>query len=105
VNHTEWTEVRGDQTIDARFRMHIERLTPERRVPVTLDVVCGAGKKTRSRRRQEDTWFIPDLLGWRRVISPAPRLHLAAALGDFNVDIPFEHAAAWRLILVMRRDG
>jgi hypothetical protein len=32
-----------------------------------------------------------------------PEFTLAATLGDFNVDVPFEHAAAWRLILALRR--
>ena len=34
VHHTEWTEVRGDTTVDARFRMHIDRITADRLVPV-----------------------------------------------------------------------
>lgn len=110
VHHTEWTEVRGDQMIDARFRMHLDRREGQR-VPVTLEVVCSASKKgaaassTRSaaRLRQEDRWYIPDLDGWRAVVARVPEFTLAAALGDFNVDVPFEHAAAWRLILVLRR--
>jgi ribosomal protein S18 acetylase RimI-like enzyme len=106
VHHTEWTELRGDQIIDARFRMHIDRITAERCVPVTLEVGCATGKKgaPRGRLRQEDVWFIPDLPGWRRVIERTPGLVLSAALGDFHVDVPFEHAAAWRLILVLRRE-
>src|SRR5690606_4740163 len=42
VHRTEWTERRGDRSIDARFRIHIERATPERVVPVSLEVVCVA---------------------------------------------------------------
>ena len=109
VHHTEWTEVRGDTTVDARFRMHVDRLTPERRVPVTLEVVRTTGKKGAAggacspRFRQEDRWFIPDLEGWRAVLARVPELQLAATIGDFNVDVPFEHAAAWRLILVLKR--
>jgi ribosomal protein S18 acetylase RimI-like enzyme len=109
VNRTEWTEVRGDVVVDARFRMHIDRMTPERMVPVTLEVVRSTGKKgapaTAPRLRQEDQWLIPDLPGWRAIVAQVPGLTLAAALGDFNVDVPFEHNAAWRLILVLKRVG
>ena len=109
VHHTEWTEVRGETTVDARFRMHIDRITADRLVPVTLEVVRTTGKKGgpsvvgAPRFRQEDRWFIPDLEGWRAIIARVPELELAAALGDFNVDVPFEHSAAWRLILVLKR--
>jgi ribosomal protein S18 acetylase RimI-like enzyme len=114
VHHTEWTEVRGDSVIDARFRMHIDRVgAPEdggRSVPVTLEVVCSSSKKggpprPQQRLRQEDRWFILDLDGWRKAIAAVPGLTLAAALGDFNVNVPFEHSAAWRLILVLRREA
>ena len=114
VSQTEWTEVRGDTTIDARFRMHLDRLGVDRVVPVTLEVRTtgkkGAvddgptGARARSPRlRQEDRWFIPDLAGWRAIAARVPELRLVATLGDFNVDVPFEHAAAWRLILVLRK--
>lgn len=109
VHHTEWTEVRGDTTVDARFRMHIDRITGDRLVPVTLEVVRTTSKKGGAsvagapRFRQEDRWFIPDLEGWRAILARVPELELAAALGDFNVDVPFEHSAAWRLILVLKR--
>lgn len=108
VHRTEWTELRGDQAIDARFRMHIERVTPARVVPVTLEVVCslrrnGGAAKELSCIKQEGTWYIPDLAGWRRAADAVPELALVATLGDFNVDVPFEHAAAWRLILVFKR--
>jgi ribosomal protein S18 acetylase RimI-like enzyme len=107
VHHTEWTEVRGDTTVDARFRMHIDRITADRLVPVTLEVVRSTGKKGGAagapRFRQEDRWFIPDLETWRAIVARVPELTLAAALGDFNVDVPFEHSAAWRLILVLKR--
>jgi ribosomal protein S18 acetylase RimI-like enzyme len=111
VSRTEWTEVRGDQVIDARFRMHIDKIKPERVVPVTLEVVAsaksrggGAGSSPKlSVLRQEDLWYIPDMAGWRAAVLAVPELKLAATLGDFNVDVPFEHAAAWRLILVLKR--
>jgi hypothetical protein len=106
VHHTEWTEVRGDTTVDARFRIHLDRITPERVVPVTLEVARTTGKKGAGvppRFRQEDRWFIPDLDGWRAIVARVPEMKLIAALGDFNVDVPFEHQAAWRLILVLRR--
>ncbi|AGP36051.1 class I SAM-dependent methyltransferase [Sorangium cellulosum] len=108
VNRTEWTELRGEQSIDARFRIHTERATPDRVVPVSLEVVCSARRNGGAPRelssfRQEATWHIPDLAGWRRVAERVPELSLVATLGDFNVDVPFEHAAAWRLILVLKR--
>ncbi|AUX31454.1 MULTISPECIES: GNAT family N-acetyltransferase [Sorangium] len=108
VNRTEWTELRGDQSLDARFRIHIERATPDRAVPVSLEVVCSARRNGGAPRelssfRQEATWYIPDLAGWRRVAERVPELSLVATLGDFNVDVPFEHVAAWRLILVLKR--
>jgi hypothetical protein len=108
VNRTEWTELRGEQSIDARFRIHHERSTPDRVVPVTLEVVCsvrrnGGAPRELSSIRQEATWYVPDLAGWRRVAERVPELSLVATLGDFNVDVPFEHAAAWRLILVLKR--
>ncbi|WP_437970648.1 GNAT family N-acetyltransferase [Sorangium sp. So ce260] len=108
VNRTEWTELRGEQSIDARFRIHIERATPDRVVPVSLEVVCSARRNGGAPRelssiRQEATWYVPDLPGWRRVAERVPELALVATLGDFNVDVPFEHAAAWRLILVLKR--
>jgi ribosomal protein S18 acetylase RimI-like enzyme len=110
VSRTEWTEVRGDHVIDARFRMHIDRIKPERVVPVTLEVVAsaklrsGAGSSPKlSVLRQEDLWYIPDMAGWRAAVLAVPELKLVATLGDFNVDVPFEHAAAWRLILVLKR--
>jgi len=116
VSQTEWTEVRGDTTIDARFRMHLDRLGLDRVVPVTLEVRTtgkkgasedgSAGSRSRSPRlRQEDRWFIPDLAGWRAIVARVPALRLAATLGDFNVHVPFEHAAAWRLILVLQKVG
>jgi ribosomal protein S18 acetylase RimI-like enzyme len=109
VNHTEWTEVRGDITVDARFRMHLDRLTADRVVPVTLEVVRTTGRKGAGggapRFKQEDRWFIPDMEGWRAIQATVPELHLAAVLGDFNVDVPFEHTAAWRLILVLKKRG
>jgi ribosomal protein S18 acetylase RimI-like enzyme len=107
LSQTQWTEVRGDTTIDARFRMHTERMTQDRVVPVTLEVVWTTGKKpalsAAPRFKQEDRWFIPDLEGWRAIVARVPALQLAAALGDFNVTVPFEHTAAWRLILVLRK--
>ena len=113
AHHTEWTEVRGDSVIDARFRMHLEKTTAEdggQSVPVTLDVVCSHGARKGSaaprgqqRLRQEDRWFIPDLAGWKQIIARVPGLEIAAALGDFNVGVPFEHTSAWRLILVLKR--
>ncbi|HLM73705.1 MAG TPA: GNAT family N-acetyltransferase [Polyangiaceae bacterium] len=111
VNLTKWTEVRGDQVIDARFRMHVDRATPDRVIPVTLEVVCSSKRSGQpsspapkaSTLRQEDLWFIPDLAGWHRVIAEVPDFKLAGALGDFNVDVPFERPEAWRLILVLKR--
>ncbi len=114
VSHTEWTEVRGDTTIDARFRMRLDRMGADRVVPVTLEVRTtgkkgavedgAAGSRARSPRlRQEDRWFIPDLAGWRAIVERVPELRLVATLGDFNVGVSFEHAAAWRLILVLRK--
>lgn len=106
VNHTEWTELRDGLVIDARFKMHIDRIGEDRTVPVTLNVVCNdAGKKgpARGRLKQEDRWFIPDLATWQSVAAKVPELELVAALGDFNADVSFDHAAAWRLILVFRK--
>jgi len=123
VSHTEWTELRGDQIIDARFRMHIERMTSDRVVPVSLEVQCStkngqtatngsAGSRTSGRPsgetppstlRQDGNWFIPDMEGWRAILGSVPEFTLAAALGDFNVEVPFEHQSAWRLILVLKR--
>lgn len=105
VNHTEWTEVRGDTTVEARFRMHADRATEDRVVPVTLEVARSIGGKKNGgpRWKQEDRWFIPDLPGFRAIIERVPELRLSAALGDFNVGVPFEHPAAWRLILVLAR--
>jgi ribosomal protein S18 acetylase RimI-like enzyme len=109
VHRTEWTEVRGDTTVDARFRMFIDRITPERVVPVALEVVRTTGKKGASpgapRFKQEDRWFIPDLPGWHSVLARVPELRLVATLGDFNVAVPYEHTAAWRLILVLKKVG
>ena len=105
-----WTEVRGADVIDARFRIHIDKTTAERVVPVTLEVVCSASKKgapgalrSAARLRQEDRWYVPELDAWRALIARVPGLALVATLGDFNVDVPFEHSAAWRLILVIER--
>jgi ribosomal protein S18 acetylase RimI-like enzyme len=113
VHHTEWTEVRGDSVIDARFRMHLDKTTAEQggqSVPVTLDVVCSQSARKGSstprpqqRLRQEDRWFIPDLASFQQIIARVPGLEIAAALGDFNVAVPFEHTSAWRLILVLKR--
>jgi hypothetical protein len=104
VSRTEWTEVRGDKTVDARFRMHIDRITPGRVVPTTLEVVCGAktGQKTRSLVQQGE-WYIPDLAGWKHIVAQVREFELAAILGDFRVDVPYEHPSAWRLILVLKR--
>jgi ribosomal protein S18 acetylase RimI-like enzyme len=110
VSHTEWTEMVGDKVIDARFRMHVERMSPERVVPVSLEVsyaVKGApaatAQKPQPSLRQDGEWFIPDLAGWRAIVGAVPDFTLAAALGDFNVEVPFEHQSAWRLILVLKR--
>jgi hypothetical protein len=109
VHHTEWTETRGDTTVDAHLRMHIDRITEGRLVPVTLEVVHTTGPrgggKGSPRFKQEDQWLVPDMAGWRAVLAAVPELHLAAALGDFNVDVPFEHTAAWRLFLVLKKHG
>jgi ribosomal protein S18 acetylase RimI-like enzyme len=107
VNHTEWTEARGDTTVDARFRMHVERMTTERVVPVTLEVARTTGKKSAGngapRLKQEDRWFIPDVEGWRAIVARIPELSLVATLGGFSVATPYDHAAAWRLILVLEK--
>ena len=110
VSHTAWTEMVGDKVIDARFRMHVERMSPERVVPVSLEVsyaVKGApaatAQKPQPSLRQDGEWFIPDLAGWRSIVGAVPDFTLAAALGDFNVEVPFEHQSAWRLILVLKR--
>ena len=107
VSHTEWTEMVGDKVIDARFRMYIERMSPERVVPVSLEVSCAVrgappGKPQPS-LRQDGEWFVPDLAGWRSIVAAVPDFTLAAALGDFNVEVPYEHQSAWRLILVLKR--
>lgn len=105
VHHTEWTEVRGASHVDARFRIHLDRLGPDRVVPVTLEVARTAkkGGAPPARLRQEDRWLIPDLDGWRALVARVPELAVAAVLGDFNVTVPYEHQAAWRLILVLRK--
>ncbi len=106
VTHTEWTEVRGDTTVDARFRIHVDRLSAERVVPVTLEVTRTTGKKGAHgapRLKQEDRWFIPDLAGWRALLADVPELSLVATLGSFDVTVPHEHTAAWRLILVLKK--
>jgi ribosomal protein S18 acetylase RimI-like enzyme len=103
MHRTEWTEVRGAETVDARFRMHLDRLSPGRVVPTTLEVVCKTkGAPARSVVQERD-WFVPDLDAWRRIVAAVPDLEIAAVLGDYRVDVPFEHAAAWRLLLVLRR--
>lgn len=107
VNKTEWTEVRGSEVIDARFRIHTQNAGLDRVVPVTLEVVCskknGGGPKIVGRLKQEDRWLVPDLEGWKSIVARAPEFEIAATLGDLNVDVPFEHSAAWRLVLVLRR--
>jgi ribosomal protein S18 acetylase RimI-like enzyme len=104
VSRTEWTEVRGDKTVDARFRMHIDRVSADRVVPTTLEVFCGAkgGQKSRALVQQGE-WFIPDLAGWKQIVQGVPELELAAVLGDLRVDVPFDHPSAWRLILVLKK--
>lgn len=116
VHHTEWTEVRKGAVVHARFRMHIDRATsgpngPEagamrRTVPVTLEVVSerreGPASPLRSLRR-EDVWFVPTLPDYRAMLAEVPELQLVATLGDFNPDVPFDHPAAWRLLLVLRK--
>ncbi len=70
VHHTEWTEAHGDTTVDARLRMHIDRITEGRLVPVTLEVVHTTGPrgggKGSPRFKQEDQWLVPDLPGVAR---------------------------------------
>lgn len=109
VNHTEWTEVRDEQTIAARFRMHIDKLGTDRVLPVTLEVTCTpkagspAGNRAVASLKQEQRWFVPDLDEWKRIVARVPELTIAAELGDFNVEVPFEQMEAWRLILVLKR--
>jgi ubiquinone/menaquinone biosynthesis C-methylase UbiE len=104
---TEWTEVRGDRVVDARFRMHLSRMSPSHVVPVTLEVVCSTRSRTRSDERQsmvqESQWFVPDVNEWQAIAGAVPELSLVAQLGDFHVDVPLQHPAAWRLILVFRK--
>jgi ribosomal protein S18 acetylase RimI-like enzyme len=106
VHHTEWTEVRGDTLVHGRFRMHIDRAR-DRLVPVTLEVVSEPKSHVPPARlpswRHEETWYVPALDDWRSMLSQVPELELVATLGTFNVNIPFEHPAAWRLLLVLRR--
>ena len=72
-------------------------------VPTTLEVVCSRkGEKIRSLVQQGE-WFIPNLPGWKQIVDDAPAFELAAVLGDFRVDVPFEHPSAWRLNLVLKR--
>lgn len=108
VTRTEWTEVRGDTTVDARFRIHVDQIDEGRVVPVTLEVARTTGKKGNGgngapRVKQEARWFVPDLAGWRAILARVPELSLAATLGSFDVTVPHEHSAAWRLILVLRK--
>ncbi len=35
----------------------------------------------------------------------SPELQRVATLGDRNVDVPIDHAAAWRLMLVLKKNG
>jgi len=111
VSRTEWTEVRGDSVVEARFRMHIDR-AQDGLVPVTLEVgaavkngngASGNGARAQKTLRQEATWLIPKHAEWQAIAARVPELELVASLGDFHVDVPFEHTAAWRLILVLRR--
>lgn len=104
---TEWSEACGNRVVDARFRMHLNRMLPSRVLPVTLEVVCSTKSRTRDAERQsmvqESQWFIPDVEQWRTIAAAVPELSLRALLGDFRVDVPFHHAAAWRLILVFQK--
>lgn len=115
VHHTEWTEVRPDAVVHARFRMHIDRAAPHGEtsicatactVPVTLEVVAEGRASPASRLRslrREDTWLVPKLADYRAMLADVPELVLVATLGDFNPDVPADHPAAWRLILVLRK--
>lgn len=105
VHHTEWTEIRSDAVIHARFRMHVDRARG-RTVPVTLEVVSerrdAPSSPLRSLRR-EDVWLVPTLADYRAMLAEVPDLSLVATLGDFNPDVPADHPAAWRLLLVLRK--
>ena len=105
VHHTEWTEVRSDAVVHARFRMHIDR-AQGRTVPVTLEVVSEGRDDRQSplrSLRREDVWFVPTLADYRAILAEVPDLKLIATLGDFNPDVPFDHPAAWRLFLVLQK--
>lgn len=106
VHHTEWTLVRPDVVVHARFRMHIERAAA-RTIPVTLEVVTEPKKNVAARPlpslRREDMWFVPTLDDYKSMLAEVPELTLVATPGDFNPDVPFDHPAAWRLLLVLRR--
>ncbi len=100
-----------DTTVDARFRMHLDRPSAFCVVPVTLEVRGAHHGWAMAERsgppcfKQEDRWFILDLAGWHAIVAQVPELSLVATLGSFDVTVPHEHSAAWRLILVLRKVG
>ncbi len=102
---TVWTERRGDLEITSRFRILVERRARSGAVPTVLDVRCkqSGDEGVLGSFHQEELWIVPDEAGWRDLVARAGGFAIAAILGDFQLDVRWDQAGAWRMILVLRR--
>lgn len=100
-----WTELRDRFAIHSRFRLHVEARGEDGLVPAILDVRCreqGSGD-TVGVLQQHERWLVPGAGRWVELVARAGGFAVAALLGDFQLDVPWDQPGAWRLLVVLRR--
>ncbi len=102
---TAWTERRDEWVVSSRFRILPAEVTAHGLVPTVLDVQCRRhdGTRVAGSLHHEELWVVPDARAWREAVERAGRFEVAALLGDFRLDVPWDQPGAWRMMVVLRR--
>lgn len=102
---TTWTERRGSWLVQSRFRIAADDRAADGTVPTFLDVRCRShdSQAVVGSIHQQERWIVPTIEDWRRIVEASGVFSLAAALGDFHLDVAWDQPGAWRMILVLRR--
>jgi hypothetical protein len=102
---TAWTERRDEWVVSSRFRILPSEATAQGLVPTILDVQCRRhdARRVAGALHHEELWVVPDARAWREAVERAGRFEIAALLGDFRLDVPWDQPGAWRMMVVLRR--
>ena len=99
---TAWHVREGADEVYARFALDLARRAGPQ-VPAAVEL-RGRLQGVVTDHSLEMAWLVPDLDGWRSLVEATPGLTLVAALGGLDVTLPHDAPAAWRIVLVLRRD-